>query len=63
MYHPNYYKLLGINLWRQTNMAISLQINFIGTLGEDGGVSMFFITENHQKITLNFSLDLLIVTE
>ena len=63
MYHPNYYKLLGINLWGQTNMAIPLQINFIGTLGKDDGVSMFFITENQQKITLNFSLDLLILTE
>ena len=30
---------------------------------EDDGATMFFITEKQQKIILNFSRDLLIVTE
>ena len=61
--HQNYYKLIGIDLSRQTNMSIPQQINFTGRLEEDDGATMFFIAEKQQKAILNFSLDSLIVTE
>ena len=63
LYHQNYYKLLGIDLSRQTNTNIPQQINFTGKSEEDNGATMFFIAEKQQKTILNFSLDLLIVTE
>ena len=63
LYHQNYHKLIGIDLSRQTNMGIPQQINFTGKLEEDDGATMFFIAEKQQKTILNFSLDLLIVTE
>ena len=62
-YHQNYYKLIGIDLSRQTNTSIPQQINFVGKLEEDDGVTMCFIIEKQQKTNLNFSLDSLIVTE
>ena len=63
LYYQNYYKLIGIDLSRQTNMNIPQQINFTGKLEEDDGAVMFFIAEKQQKTILNFSLDSLIVTE
>ena len=63
LYQQNYYKLIGIDLSRQTNTNIPQQINFTGKLEEDNGATMFFIAENQQKTILNFSLDSLIVTE
>ena len=62
-YHQIYYKLIGINLSRQTNTSIPLQVNFPSKLEEDDGATMFFIAEKQQKTILNFSLDSLIVTE
>ena len=62
-YHQNYYKLIVIDLSRQTNMSIPQQINFTGKLGEVDGATMFFIAEKQQKAILNFSLDSLILTE
>ena len=62
MYHQKYYKLIGIDLSRQTNTNIPQQINFVGKL-EDDDAKVFFITEKQQKTVLNFSLDSLIVTE
>ena len=63
LYHQNYYKLIGIDLSRQTNTNIPQQINFTGKLEEDDGAVIFFIAEKQQKTILNFSLDSLIVTE
>ena len=63
LYYQKYYKLIGIDLSRQTNMSIPQQINFIGKLEEYDGGTMFFIAEKQQKTILNFSLDSLIVTE
>ena len=63
LYHQKYYKLIGIDLSRQTNTNISQQINFTGKLKEDHGPRMFFIVEKQQKTILNFSLDSLFVTE
>ena len=62
-YHQNYYKIIGIDLSRQTNTSIPQQINFIGKLEEDDGAIMFFIDEKQHKVILNFSLDSVIVTE
>ena len=63
MYNQNYYKIIGIDLSRQTNTSIPQQINLTGKLEEDDGVTMIFITEKQQKTIPNFSLDSLIVTE
>ena len=63
MYHQNCYKLIGIELSRQTNASISQQINFTGKLEENDGTTMFFIAEKQRKTILNFSLDSVIVTE
>ena len=62
-YHQNLYKLIGIDLSRQTNTTIPQQINFVGKLKEHNGATMFFITEKQQKTILNFSLDSLNVAE
>ena len=35
LYHQDYYKLIGIDLSRQTNTSIPQQINFIEKLEED----------------------------
>ena len=32
LYHQKYYKLIGIDLLRQTNTSIPQQINFVGKL-------------------------------
>ena len=45
LYHQKYYKLIGIDLSRQTNTSISQQINFVEKLEEEKGATMFFITE------------------
>ena len=63
LYHQKYYKLIGIDLLRQTNTSIPQQINFTGKIEEDDGATMFFISEKQQKKILNFSVDSLIVTE
>ena len=63
MYHQNCYKLIGIELSRQTNASISQQTNSTGKLEENDGTTMFFIAEKQRKTILNFSLDSVIVTE
>ena len=63
LYHQKYYKVIGIYLSRQTNTSIPQQIKFAGKVWEDGGATMFFITEKQQQANLNFSLDSLILTE
>ena len=61
LYYQNYYKLIGLDVSRQTNMSIQ-QINFVGKLEEADVAIMFFIAEKQQKTILNFSLDSLLVT-
>ena len=51
-YHQNYYKLIGIDLSRQTNTNTSQWINFSEKLEKDVGAAMFFIAEKQQKIIL-----------
>ena len=62
LYHQKYWRLSGVDLSKQTNTSIPQQINFVGKL-EDDDATMFFIVEKQPKTILNFSLDLLIVTE
>ena len=62
LYHQNYYKLIGIDLSRQTNTSIPQQINFRGKSEEYDGAT-FFVSEKQKKTILIFSLDSLVVTE
>ena len=63
-YRQHYYcKLTGIDLSRQTNTNIPQQINFIGKLEEDDGLTMLLLLKSSKKNILNFSLDSLIITE
>ena len=57
LYRQNYYRLIGIDLSRQTNITILQQANYAGKLEEDDGA------EKQQKVILNFSLNLLTVSE
>ena len=61
--HQNYYKLIGTDLSRQTNVGILQEIYFTGKLEEDHGVTTFFIAEKRQNNIVNFSLESLIVTK
>ena len=45
LYHQKYYKVIGIDLSRQTNTIISQQINFKKKLEEDDGAKIFIIAE------------------
>ena len=60
---PKHYKLIGIDLSRQTYKSIPQQINFARKLEEDDGATTFSIAEKQRKTILNFSLDSLIATE
>ena len=57
LHHQNYYKLIGIDLSRQTNTNIPQQINIAGKLEEDDGATMFFLLKNRKNTILNFSLN------
>ena len=63
LHFQRYYKLIGIDLSRQTNASIPQQISFVEKLEEDDGAQMFFVSEKQQKAILNLSLDSLIVTD
>ena len=45
LYHQNYYKLIGTDLSRQTNITIPQKVGFTGKLEESGGATMVFIAE------------------
>ena len=45
LYHQKYYKLVGIDLSRQTNVSVPQQINFVAKLEEGDGLTLFFIAE------------------
>ena len=49
LYHQKYFKLIVIDLSRQTNTSILQQINFVRTLEEDDGVARFLIAEKQQN--------------
>ena len=53
----NHYKLIGIDLSKQFELEHPdlKQINSIGKLEEDNGLTMFFIIEKSEETTLSFS--------
>ena len=61
LYHKKYYKLIGIDLSRQTNTNTPQQINFIEKLEENDGATMFFIAEKQQKTFLKYITELFVL--
>ena len=54
-YFKENYRLIAIDLSKQTKLKDPQQINFIGKLDKDNGATMFFIIEKSEEITFNFS--------
>ena len=54
-YFKKIYKLIAIDLSKQTKLKDPQQINFIGKLLKNTGATMFFIIEKSEETTFNFS--------
>ena len=54
-YFKKNYKLIKIDLSKQTKLKDAQQINFIGKLLKNTGATMFFIIEKSEETTFNFS--------
>ena len=54
-YYKKHYKLIAIDLSKQTKLKDPQQINFIGKLLRNTGATMFFIIEKSEETTFNFS--------
>ena len=54
-YFKENYKLIAIDVSKQTKLKDSQQINFIGKLSSIFGATMFFIIEKSEETTFNFS--------
>ena len=57
-YFSEFYKLFVIDLNKQIELEdpdLKQQISFIGRLEEENGATMFFIIENPEENTFNFS--------
>ena len=54
-YFKKNYKLIAIDLSKQTKLKDPQQINFIGKLSRNTGATMFFIIEKSEETTFNFS--------
>ena len=57
-YFPKHYKLIGIDLTKQTeleNLDLKQQIDLIGKLERNEGATMFFIIEKSEETTFKFS--------
>ena len=54
-YFKKYYKLIAIDLSKQTKSKDPQQINFIGKLSKNTAATMFFIIEKSEETTFNFS--------
>ena len=56
VYFKENYRLIAIDLRKQTNLKDPQQINFIGKLeNKTNGATMFFVIEKSEKPTLKFS--------
>ena len=53
-YFKENYKLIAIDLSKQTKLKDPQQINFIGKLLKNTGATMFFIIEKSEEVTFNF---------
>ena len=54
-YFKKIYKLIAIDLSKQTKLKDPQQINFIGKLLRNTGATMFFIIEKSEETTFSFS--------
>ena len=55
-YFKKNYRLIAIDLSKQTKLIDLQQINFIGKIeGQNNGGTMFFINENSEEPTFEFS--------
>ena len=54
-YYKKHYKLIAIDLSKQTKLKDPQQINFIGKLSRNTGTTMFFIIERSEETTFSFS--------
>ena len=49
------YRLIAIDLTKETQLKDPQQINFIGKLSRRSGATTFFVTEKSEETTFNFS--------
>ena len=54
-YYKKHYKIIAIDLSKQTKLKDPQQINFIGKLLRNTGATMLFIIEKAGETTFNFS--------
>ena len=54
-YYKKHYRLIAIDLSKQTKLKDPQQINFIGKLLKNTGATIFFIKEKSEQTTFNFS--------
>ena len=54
-YFKKHYKLIAIDLSKQTKLKDPQQISFIGRILNTLGATMFFIIEKSEETTFNFS--------
>ena len=54
-YYKENYRLIAIDLSKQTKLKDPPQITFIGKLDKANGATMFFIIEKSEETTFNFS--------
>ena len=54
-YYKKHYRLIAVDLSKQTKLKDPQQINFIGKLSRNTGTTMFFIIKKYEKTTFNFS--------
>ena len=55
VYFRKNYRLIAIDMSKQTKLKDPQQISFIGKLLNTGGATIFFIIEKSEGTTLNFS--------
>ena len=54
-YYKKHYRLIAIDLSKQTKLKDPQQINFIGKLLKNTGTTMFFIIGKSEGTTFNFT--------
>ena len=55
-YYKKDYRLIAIDLSKQTKIKTPQQINFIGKIeGQNNGMTMFFVIERSKETTFKFS--------
>ena len=55
LYFKENYKLIAIDLSKQSKLKVLQQINFIGKLEKDDEATIFFIIKKSEETTFNFS--------